>query len=149
MPAGVFNFAGQTKVDTFGIDLRAIVEDYDEVMIHNYRISLEAIRKHVDDFSFWQHRQRTGRPPVRERDLMIAFLVRQLFDATFRETEGLLILLANYFELETVPDHSDAFACDDEGQQPLSQALAGLDASGAVEAASGRAGRSQLRQTER
>jgi len=106
MPAGVFNFAGQAKVDTFGIDLRAMVDDYDEVMIHKYRISLEAIRKHVDEFSFWQHRQRTGRPPVRERDLMIAFLVRQLFDATFRETEGLLVLLADYFELDRVPDYS-------------------------------------------
>ncbi|MCX6652814.1 MAG: transposase, partial [Methanomassiliicoccales archaeon] len=36
----------------------------------------------------------------------IAFLVRQLFDATFRETEGLLTMLAVYFELDDVPDHS-------------------------------------------
>ena len=97
MPAEVFNFAGQAMVDD---------EDYDELVVNKYRLSLEAIRKYVDEFSFWQHRQRTGRPPVRERDLMIAFLVRQLFDATFRETEGLLVLLADYFELETVPDHS-------------------------------------------
>ena len=37
---------------------------------------------------------------------MIAFLVRQLFDVNFRETEGLLILLADYFELETVSNYS-------------------------------------------
>jgi len=106
MPAGVFNFAGQAKVDTFGIDLRAMIdtEDYDEIMVNRYQLSLEAIRKHADEFSYWQHRRNTGRPPVRERDLLVAFLVRQLFDATFRETEGLLVLLADYFELDRVPD---------------------------------------------
>ena len=41
MPAEVFNFAGQAKVDTFGIDLQAMVddEDYDELMVNKYRLS--------------------------------------------------------------------------------------------------------------
>jgi len=97
MPAEVFNFAGQAIVDD---------EDYDELMVNRYRLSLEAIRKCADEFSFWQRRRRTSRPPVRERDLLVAFLVRQLFDATFRGTEGLLVLLDDYFDLDEVPDHS-------------------------------------------
>jgi len=109
IPAEIFNFTGQAKVDTFAIDLDSLLSEqrgYDEVMVNKYRLSLEAIRKHADEFAYWQRRKSTGRPPVHERDLMIAFLVRQLFDATFRETEGLLVLLAEYFDLEDVPDHS-------------------------------------------
>ena len=75
-------------------------------MVNKYRLSLEAVRLHSNDFPYWQHRKSTGRRPVHERDLLIAFLVRQLFDATFRETEGLLVMLAGYFDLEYVPDHS-------------------------------------------
>lgn len=108
MPVEVFNFAGQAKVDTFALDLSKVIEDegYDELMVNKHRLSLEAIRKHADDFAFWQRRSGTSRPPVPERDLLIAFLIRQLFDATFRETEGLLVLLADYFDLEIVPDHT-------------------------------------------
>jgi hypothetical protein len=40
---------------------------------------------------------------------MIAFLVRQLFDAIFREAEGLLSMKAEYFELDDVPDDSVLF----------------------------------------
>lgn len=39
MPAEVFNFAGQAMVDD---------EDYDELMVNKYRLSLEAIRKYAD-----------------------------------------------------------------------------------------------------
>jgi transposase len=109
MPVEIFNFIGQAKVDTFAIDLDSLLSEqrgYDEVMVNKYRLSLEAIRKHADEFAYWQRRKGTGRPPVQERDLMIAFLVRQLFDATFRETEGLLVLLAEYFALDVVPDHT-------------------------------------------
>ncbi len=119
--AGIFNFTGQAKVDTFAVDLASLLNEqraYDEAMINKYRLSLEAIRKNVREFSFWQHQRRTGRPPVLERDLMIAFLVRQLFDATFRETEGLLTMLADYFELSYVPDRFGAV------QEELEQALA-------------------------
>lgn len=43
---------------------------------------------------------------MNERDLLVAFLVRQLLNATFRETEGLLSMMAEYFNLDVVPDHS-------------------------------------------
>lgn len=67
IPAGIFNFIGQAKVDTFAIDLDSLpVEQraYDAVMVNKYRLSLEAIRLHANEFSYWQRRRSTGRPPV-------------------------------------------------------------------------------------
>jgi hypothetical protein len=43
---------------------------------------------------------------VRERDLLVAFLLKQLFNATFRQLKGLLELLREYFVLECVPHHT-------------------------------------------
>lgn len=78
MPAEIFTFTGQAKVDTFAIDLASLLEQraYDAMMVSKYRLTLEAIRKHANEFSFWQRQKSTGRPPVLERDLLIAFLVR-------------------------------------------------------------------------
>ena len=100
IPAQVFKFTGQTKVDIYLIDLDSLLNEqrmYDEVMVNKVRLALEAIRFYADEFPFWQRHQQTGRPPTEERTLLAAFLVRQLFDATFRETEGLLTLLSEYF----------------------------------------------------
>jgi hypothetical protein len=109
IPAQVFIFTGQTKVDIYLIDLNSLLDEqrmYDEVMVKKVRLALEAIRFYADEFPFWQRHQKTGRPPTEERTLLAAFLVRQLFDATFRETEGLRTLLSEYFHLERVPDHT-------------------------------------------
>ena len=109
IPAQVFKFTGQTKVDTYLIDLDSLLIEQrmnDEVMIHKMRLAIEAIRFYADRFPFWQRHQLTGRPPTEERSLLVAFLVRQLFDLAFRETEGILIMLADYFHLGRVPDHS-------------------------------------------
>jgi hypothetical protein len=75
MPAEIFNFTGQAKVDTFAIDLASLLEQraYDAVMVNKYRLALEAIRSHANEFSFWQRQKSTGRPPVLERDLLVAF----------------------------------------------------------------------------
>lgn len=89
IPTGIFNFYGQARIDTFVIDIESLLSEqrrYDAIMVNKYRLSLEAIRHHSNEFSYWQHRKSIGRPPMNERDLLIAFLVRQLFDATFRET---------------------------------------------------------------
>ena len=75
-------------------------------MINKVGLAFEAIRFYADKFPYWQRRWLTGMPPTEERTLLAAFLVRQLFDLTFRETEGLLILLADYFRMSRVPDHS-------------------------------------------
>jgi transposase len=108
MPCEIFKFSGQSRIDAFSMDEDALLPlcDYDEIMVGRVRMCLEAIRMHADGFPFWQHRRPTGRPPVEERTLLIAFLVRQLFKATFRDTEGLLTLLAEYFEIDRIPDHS-------------------------------------------
>jgi len=109
MPCGIFNFSGQSRIDTFSIDVDSLLPEmcsYDDIMVDRVRMCLEAIRKHADEFSFWQHRRRTGRPPIAERTFLIAFLIRQLFDATFRDTEGMLSLLAEHFEIDHVPDHT-------------------------------------------
>ena len=109
IPAQVFKFTGQTTVDTYLIDLDSLLDEqrmYDEVMINKVRLALEAIRFYSDNFPFWQRHRWTGRPPTEERTLLAAFLVRQLFDSTFRETEGLLRMLAEYFRLDKVPDHT-------------------------------------------
>ena len=57
MPVGIFNFTGQAKVDTFAIDLDSLLAEqraYDAVMVNKYRLSLEAIRLHANEFSYWQ-----------------------------------------------------------------------------------------------
>jgi transposase len=110
MPSGIFNFAGQSRIDAFSLDVGSLLPElcsYDDIMVDRVRMCLEAIRKHADGFSFWQHRKRTGRPPIAERTFLIAFLIRQLFDATFRDTEGMLSLLAEHFEIDHVPDHTN------------------------------------------
>jgi transposase len=109
IPAQVFKFTGQTKVDTYLIDLDSLLVEqrmYDEVMVNKVRLAFEAIRFYADKFPFWQRHRLTGRPPTEERSLLAAFLVRQLFDLTFRETEGLLMLLADYFGMDRIPDHT-------------------------------------------
>lgn len=107
MPSCVFKFCGQSHLDTFELDLVAVDFDrYDDMAINSLRLSLEAIRKQADTFSFWQRRGRTGRPPTEERTLLIAFLLQQLMDLTFRETEGMLAMVRDYYHLDDVPDHS-------------------------------------------
>ena len=56
MPAEIFNFTGQAKLDTFAIDLDSLLNEqraYDEVMVNKYRLSLEAIRYHANEFAYW------------------------------------------------------------------------------------------------
>ena len=109
MPNCIFKFCGQSHLDTYALDVERAAVDldrYDDVAVHGFLMSLEAIRKRVDSFSFWQRRERTGRPPCEERTLLVAFLLQQLMDLTFRETEGILALLRDYYRLDDVPDHS-------------------------------------------
>lgn len=109
MPNCVFNFSGQSHLDTYALDLERVAVDfdrYDDVAINGLRLSLEAIRKQVDSFSFWQRQERLGRPSYEERTLLVAFLVQQLLGLTFRETEGVLGMVRPYYRIERVPDHS-------------------------------------------
>ena len=105
----VFNFSGQVHLDTYALEIERVAVDldrYDDVAVNSLRLSLEAIRKQADSFSFWQRRCRLGRPAYEERTLLVAFLVQQLLGLTFRETEGVLAMFRSYYRLEQVPDHS-------------------------------------------
>ncbi len=109
IPSEVFNVSGQVRLDTFALDLDAVTVDldrYDDIAVNSLRLSLEAIRKRTDEFAYWQRRRSTGRPAYEERTPLVAFLVQQLLDLTFRETEGFLAMVRSYYRLERVPDHS-------------------------------------------
>ena len=109
MPRSIFNYYGQMHLDTFSIPLEKVMIDfdrYDDLAINGLRLALEAIRLHADEFSYWQRRKPVGRPAYEERIVLIAFLVQQMLDLTFRETEGMLAMMQDYYSIETVPDHS-------------------------------------------
>jgi len=109
MPCNVFNFSGQTRMDTFSVELSKVSIDfdkYDDLAVHGLRLAMEAIRRHADDFPFWQRRNRVGRPRADERILLIAFMLQQLLDLTFRETEGVLMMVRDYYAIDDIPDHS-------------------------------------------
>ena len=109
IPNCIFNFSGQSHLDTYALDVERVTVDfdrYDDVAINGLRLSLEAIRQQADEFAFWQRRERMGRPAYEERALLVTFLVQQLLGLTFRETEGILGMVREYYRLERVPDHS-------------------------------------------
>ena len=109
MPCNVFNFSGQTGIDTFAIEpekMSVDFERYDDLAVHGLRLALEAIRRHADEFPFWQRRRRFGRPCADERTLLVAFLLQRLMDLTFRETEGMLEMVQEYYGIDAIPDHS-------------------------------------------
>lgn len=109
IPRSIFNFSGQTHLDTFSIAFEKVTidfESYDDLAINGLRMALEAIRLHAEDFSYWQHRRPVGRPAYDDRIVLIAILVQQLMDLSFRETEGMLAVMKDYYSIESVPDHS-------------------------------------------
>ncbi|MCE5295781.1 MAG: transposase, partial [Euryarchaeota archaeon] len=109
IPRSIFSFYGQTHLDTFSIQFEKVSIDfdrYDDLAINGLRLAMEAIRLHADEFSFWQRRRLVGRPAYEERVVLIAFLVQQLMSLTFRQTEGMLVMMQEYYSIEAVPDHS-------------------------------------------
>ncbi|MCX6650944.1 MAG: transposase [Methanomassiliicoccales archaeon] len=109
IPRSIFNFSGQTHLDTFSIQFEKVTMDfdrYDDLAVNGLRLAMEAIRLHADEFSFWQRRRPTGRPAYDECVVLIGFLVQQLLDLTFRETEGMLAMMQDYYSIETILDYS-------------------------------------------
>ena len=109
MPSSIFNFSGQTHLDTFSIRFEEVSIDfksYDDLAINGLRLAMEAIRLRADDFSYWQRRRPVGRPAYEDRVVLIAILVQQLMDLSFPETEGMLAMMKDYYSIEIVPDHS-------------------------------------------
>jgi transposase len=79
---------------------------YSNWLVQELHLTMQRVRDLADSFPFYQRRKDTGRPPASERDLMVCYLVRQIFNATFRQTQGLLNYLADYFDIQTIPDHT-------------------------------------------
>jgi len=106
IPYEVFNFSGQTYLETWC--LRETISDidlgqYSEWLCEEIPLYMQRIKDLADSFPFWQRRKWTGRPPTRERDLLIGFLLRTLFDSTFRQTTALMRIFSDYFEFKLVP----------------------------------------------
>jgi hypothetical protein len=104
----VFIFSGQSTVDTWTLKDELCVSAgarYDSWLVRELSLMMQRIRDLADRFPFWQRRRRTGRPPVRERDLMVGFLLRQLFNTSFTRTQALMAIYKDYFRLERVPNH--------------------------------------------
>lgn len=105
----VFKFSGQTNVDTWSLNDEPAVSAlarYSRWLINDLPLSLQRIRDLADSFPFWQRRKQTGRPPADERDLLIGFLLRQFFDLTFRQTQGLMECFKDYFGFQKIPSHT-------------------------------------------
>ncbi len=109
IPLEVFNFSGQTWLETWCLQetiSKADVGEYSDWLVEEIPLCLQRIKDLADRFPFWQHRKRTGRPPVCERDLLIGFLIRVFFESTFRQTMALMSIFGEYFELEYIPHHT-------------------------------------------
>jgi transposase len=105
----IFKFSGQTEMDTWILKEKSAVSAtarYSKWLVQDFHLSMQRIREIVDSFPFWQHRKRTGRPPVRERELMIGYLLRQYFNLTFRQTQGLMECFKEYFRFQSIPTHT-------------------------------------------
>ncbi len=104
----VFRFSRQSLIESWSLrdQFASCAARYSRWLSRDIHLTMQRIKELTDAFQFWQRQKCTGRPPVRERDLMIAFLVRQLFNATFRQLQGLLELLRGYFVLDCVPHHT-------------------------------------------
>jgi transposase len=109
LPNKIFNFSGQSKLDTW--KLKEAFEQagwsaYSDWLVDEFPFMLQRIRDLADTFPFWQRVKPNGRPPHTERTLLIGFMLRQLFDTTFRKTVGLLKIFKEFFGLKRIPNYS-------------------------------------------
>jgi transposase len=100
---------GQTKLDSW--KLREILASagwskYSNWLVDELPFCIQCIRELADAFPLWQRRKRTGQPPSDERTLLVGYLLRQMFDSTFRQTEGFLKMFRQYLGIKSVPDYS-------------------------------------------
>jgi transposase len=105
--AEAFRFSGQSSMDAWTLkDILAKHgwKAYDSWLSQEPVLFLQRVREIVNEFPTWQRVADTGRRPTDERTVLVAILVRQAFDATFRELESLLRLLADFFRIEKIPD---------------------------------------------
>lgn len=109
IPSEVYIFNGQSTIDTWSLKGRFQAMGwsvYDDWLEDEFILCMQKIKDLADSFPFWQRTKYTGRPPVKERDLLIAFLLRQFFDTTFRYLIGIMKFLKDYFQFEMIPHHT-------------------------------------------
>lgn len=109
IPIEVFNFFGQSELDTW--QLKNSFEEagwarYSEWLVNELPFCLQRIKDLSEIFPFWQRKSKNGRPSVSEKVLFIAFLVKEFFRATFRQTEAILRIFKGFFQIQTIPDHT-------------------------------------------
>jgi transposase len=109
IPNEVFMFSGQTTIDTWNLKGKFQCKGwsiYDDWLVDEIILCMQKIKDLADSFPFWHKTKSTGRPGIGERELLIGFLIKQFFDMTFRQTEGFMKFLSDYFEIRKVPHHS-------------------------------------------
>lgn len=109
LPTQVFEFSGQTELTTWTLTDRITKDNwtpYEDFLTHEPVLCFQRIRHLADAFPTHQRIPDTGRRPIDERTHLIAMLVRQFLDATFRELKAWLELLADFFDIEHVPGAS-------------------------------------------
>ena len=97
IPSEAFHFSGQSALDTWTLkDLFASQgwSLYEAYLAHEPELCFQRIRQLVDEFPTWQHRAKTGRPPVDHKTLLVGLLIRQFLRAPFRMTESYLRIFA-------------------------------------------------------
>lgn len=105
----LFNFSGQTDLKTW--KLRDTFAEYgwtgySKILTNALPFSLQCIRDLVNRFPFWQRKKKTGRPPIPEKHLLISYLVQSIFGTRFRQTEGLMKVMFEFFGMDKVPGYS-------------------------------------------
>lgn len=109
LPAKVFEFSGQTELATWTLTEHFDQEGwtrYEAFLTHEPVLCFQRIRDLADAFPTYQRFPETGRRPIRERTHIIAMLVKQFLDATYRELRGWLLLLRDFFGIPHVPGAS-------------------------------------------
>ena len=105
----VFNFLGQSTLPTWNLrDLISQVEwaDYDRWEVTQVSLTMQQIRDQASAFPFWQHRKKTGRKSIPDRDILIGLLLKTFFNCDYRRTQGYMILFEEFFRFERIPHHT-------------------------------------------
>jgi transposase len=105
--AEIFRFSGQSKLETWSLKEYFQTHGwsgYDRWLSHEPVLCFQRIRELVEAFPTWQRRAQTGRPAIDERTHLVAALVRQFLDATYRELEAYLKILQDFFGISHPPD---------------------------------------------
>lgn len=108
LPVDIFRFSGQSVLETWSIRDLLDGDDgwrhYETFLGHEPELAFQRIRELADQFPTYQHFAPTGRPPINERTVVIALLLKQFLDTTFARLESYLRMLSSFFRIDAPPD---------------------------------------------